>query len=467
MALTQRNKEKFLLLLIFIFSMCFQAAAAQPLWKLSGKPGSEAVALLISDVHFDPYVDGAAKELMTTPVSGWQAVLEKSKNSGFPPYKQDANYLLLKSSLGKLHEISSGASFAIVGGDLLCHKFEAKYRAAAGFKGSSSAFAIQTMEFISLMIKQSLPSIPVYYVMGNNDSDNGDYNITPRGAMLDSLAGYIDTLASDRRAALDFRDGGYYEEPIASLDKCEIIVLNDIFWHKKYRQPKNLKYSAARVEMQWLSARLDLAQKNGKKIFIAMHIPPGIDPYPAAKNGNCSAGDGFLDSGYNSGLIEILRSHSSVIAAVFSGHTHFDDFRVFSSTAGAFLGVYIIPSVCPSHGNNPAIEAALLSSSGIIKDRAVYSISGYGSGSDGEGSSWGLEYDFDSAYGYPDCSPGSLYSLACAIRKDPGTLDKYLGFYGAGNPLVSMLIKSHAMIYECALTDMDKKEFAACACGNK
>lgn len=449
---------------IYFIALCFRVSGYDLPWKVTVTAGTETV-LLVSDIHFDPFVDGAAKELEKTPAAGWQAVLESRKMEEFPAYKEDTNYSLLESAINKIREVSSGAGCAIVGGDLLCHKFETKYKFNCSLTGSPVPLEIKTIEFISLLLKRAMPGKPIYYVMGNNDSDNGDYNITPGGIMLKDLSGYFDTLMADKQAARDFRKGGYYEVPFSGLDNTEVIVLNDVFWHKKFKQPKTMKYNPGKAEMQWLAGALDAAAKQGKKAFIAMHVPAGIDPYQAAKDKKCKGDDGFLAPEYNKEFLAIMRSHSAVVQSAFAGHTHFDDFRVFSDAGLPFLQTCIMPSISPVHGNNPAFELALITNAGVLVNKAVYFLSGFGGNDADTQARWALEYTFDNAFGYADCSPASLYVLAASMKANQDVLDKYMTFFTAGNPIVTMLLKQQGGIYECALTSRDFREYRACGCG--
>jgi hypothetical protein len=316
------------------------------------------------------------------------------------------------------------------------------------------------------MVKEALPGKPVYFVMGNNDSDNGDYNIVPDGAMLDGLAGYFDTVKEDPAAASDFRRGGYYEEPFHGLVNNELIVLNDVFWHKRFKRGNKVKYDPGMEEMKWLRGKLDAAARDGKKAVIAMHIPPGIDQYLGAKDKKCSLDDGFLLPEYNNIFLELMKSHREVVRNIFSGHTHFDDFRVFSFSGKPLLLTCIIPSVSPVHGNNPAFELAKIEAEGNIKDKAVYILSGL-SGKDPETAAWIPEYTFDNVYGLDGYSPDNLYKLAENIRTSPDMLHRYLLYYTAGNVFLSLVLERQKNIsaYECALTNADFREYSACACG--
>jgi hypothetical protein len=455
----------FLMFFLFFAAMQVNASGGAPAWNVPEGADKGTVVLLVSDIHFDPFADGAAKELEKTDIGSWRAILEALDKGKFPDYGDDTNFSLLESSLKEIGKTAGGADCAIVCGDMICHRFEAKYRLHCSLTGSGSGFALKTIEFLSLMIKQSLPGVPVYYVVGNNDSDNGDYNIRPSGEMLSALSSAYETISSDRRAKADFARGGYYELPFPGIDKGELIVLNDVYWHRGYKRSRRIKEQPGDIEIKWLKQELDAASAKGKKALIAMHIPPGIDSYLAAKDKACKGPDGFLLPGYNDEFLALMASHGAVVENIFSGHTHFDDFRVFSNEAGPFLTVSIIPSISPVHGNNPAFEMAMLKKNGEIADKAVYSLAGYGVS--GASPAWGLEYMFCGAYGVGDMGPASMASLAESIGEKEAARDSYFSFYTAGNTLLSMLLVKQSAAYGCALTGENFSEYAECGCGVK
>jgi hypothetical protein len=283
--------------------------------------------------------------------------------------------------------------------------------------------------------------------------------------MLTALSASFETINTDKRAKADFARGGYYELPFPGIENGELIVLNDVYWHRGYKHSRKIKEPPGDIEMKWLKQELDAASAKGKKAVIAMHIPPGIDAYMAAKDKACKGPDDFLLPGYNGEFFALMASHSAVVENIFSGHTHFDDFRVFSNKAGPFLTVSIIPSISPVHGNNPAFEIAVLKKSGEIADKAVYSMTGYGV--NGDAPAWGLEYMFCGAYGVKDMSPSSMASIAGSIEDSEPARDSYFFFYTAGNTLLSILLAKQSGVYGCALTGRDFSEYAACGCGVK
>ncbi len=84
--------------------------------------------LLISDVHFDPFFDGALfAKLDAQPVESWTEILGKSEPGGFNPMGTDSNYALLKSSLDDAQRRMPAPDFLLFPGDFLAHNWQRKY----------------------------------------------------------------------------------------------------------------------------------------------------------------------------------------------------------------------------------------------------------------------------------------------------------------------------------------------------
>jgi len=449
--------------LIFLVLLACSISANRIPWKID--KNKESVILLLTDIHFDPFTNGEALKLLTKPLDEWDDVLNKTGKSNLPDYGEDTNYRLFSSALGELKFISDDIDCAIICGDLMCHNFDEKFKKYCGSSSRCTEFAIKTIEYEALSLQQALPGKPIYFVIGNNDSDNGNYNIKPGGEMLKELSIFFKTVSKDSQASIDFATGGYYAITFPFADNEELIVLNDVYWHEYYKS-EGEDENVPENEIQWLKNVLDNTAADGKKAIIAMHIPPGIDAYLASKDKHCIGNDGFLKQRYSSELMALLNTHNEVLEYMFAGHTHFDDFRVFSDKKGIpFFVADIIPSISPVHGNNPAFELALIGKNGQIEDKAVYNL--VKSADINTEAEWKLEYTFDSAFDYTAYSPENLYSLADSINKDQNVLNKFLLFYTAGNDSLSKQIFNNCTAYKCVLKSPDDMSYTFCACGKQ
>src|ERR1700733_8955294 len=98
-------------------------------------------ALMVSDIHFDPFHDPAkAKQLADAPVGEWNPVLSGAASAdaaaAFELLQKTCNakgidtpYALLESSLKAMRADAPEAKFAVVSGDLVVHGFDCRFSA--------------------------------------------------------------------------------------------------------------------------------------------------------------------------------------------------------------------------------------------------------------------------------------------------------------------------------------------------
>src|SRR5450755_1114481 len=117
------------LLIIPLSGATAQMPDAQP----EGARPNTVSALMVSDIHFEPFWDPAkAKQLESAPVRSWDAILaappSADRQQQFDSLQDkchargvDTPYALLKSSLSAMHAKAGEAGFAVVSGDLVAH----------------------------------------------------------------------------------------------------------------------------------------------------------------------------------------------------------------------------------------------------------------------------------------------------------------------------------------------------------
>ena len=176
--------------------------------------------LLISDIHFDPFFDGALfTKLDAQPVENWAEILGKSQPGGFSPMGTDSNYTLLKSSLDDAQRRIPAPDFLIYPGDFLAHNWQSKYDQLVRTSHlvdskSYRAFTSKVVRFLANEFRRRYPDTPILPTLGNDDSYCGDYMITPDGPFLEMFAETWAPLlgpGADRDAfRATFTRGGHY-----------------------------------------------------------------------------------------------------------------------------------------------------------------------------------------------------------------------------------------------------------------
>ncbi|MBX2907516.1 MAG: metallophosphoesterase [Taibaiella sp.] len=202
---------------------------------------------------------------------------------------------------------------------------------------------------------------PLFYLPGNNDAISGNYysfadqrGQTPISlaqasplffpAIVPSTNTTPPCLVSNPNARL-----GYYAAyPVAGI---RLIALNTVIYSPKYESADGISQQAAGDEqMTWLAGQLEEATSKKEKVFLAMHIPPGVDYKKNAMWSNAQP--------WERQLLALCTKYQSTIAGILFGHTHMDELRRLYDTTGQYVTEVAIaaPGLSPNHRTNPAIK---------------------------------------------------------------------------------------------------------------
>ncbi|KAK3709033.1 hypothetical protein QZH41_014912, partial [Actinostola sp. cb2023] len=245
--------------------------------------------------------------------------------------------------------------------------------------------------------KRAFPKIPIFPLLGNNDLP-GHY-ILPVSSdwYVSTLALFAPLILCDgcpddvsKPTSLDilkktYLDGGYYSVNMTNTNgRMMLVVLNSLYWngyasYLSYGNP--VVQAVARRQMTWFEEQLKQAKQEGQKVFIASHIPPGIDPYDGAN---------FWMSNYTKMYVQLVAGkYKDVVAGQFYAHIHKDDFhlQVLDTSVMATQTptdsqpamnksrtpsptespspvnksfVLLIPSVSPIYSNNPSFRVGYI-----------------------------------------------------------------------------------------------------------
>ncbi|HTV14954.1 MAG TPA: metallophosphoesterase [Acidobacteriaceae bacterium] len=448
---------------------------------------ADATALMISDLHFDPFHDpGKAQQLANTPVAQWQAVLQSPPSSdqaqAFDDLQKKCNakgvdtpYPLLTAAFEGMHAQQPSPDFITITGDLIAHKFDCRYKAtvSAPTPQEYSEFVANTIQFVVNQLRATYPGVPIYVSLGNNDSDCGDYRLDPHDPMLARAAAAIgDALppGERRHAEAEFVTGGYYSVNMAPpmLD-TRIIVLNDIFFAPNYKSCSGEANPApAAAEIAWLGQTLAQAHENGQNVWVIGHIPPGVNVYATMKSmaDVCGAGTAsmFMDASKIDGL---LTQYSDIVRLGLFAHTHMDEIRLVTPGGGAAdqgVPLKLVPSISPVDGNNPSFTIAKVEpATATVKDFDVF----VGSNQTGQGITWTEDYDFDRAYGVTSFTAVAVGSVINQFRADPkaqtGASRQYIRSYFKGD--AARELAPFWPQYTCSLANTTAASYKTCVCG--
>ncbi|MGA8810125.1 MAG: hypothetical protein WB973_19830 [Thermoanaerobaculia bacterium] len=413
--------------------------------------------LSVSDIHFNPFADPAiVAKLEAADVSQWDAILASSTVTAFSPAGSDTNDPLLRSAFGEMQKQLPSPAFVLISGDFLAHSFDKNYQQYASDKSQTAytAFVKKTIAYVALKLHHAYPGARIYPTLGNNDSDCGDYAMAAHGAFLADFRDVWNPIVASRSFQRRFPAGGYYHADVPGLKNVRVIAVNTNFFSTNYKNCGTPGPDPGMQQLQWLEAELLLARSEGKRVWLLLHIPPGIDVYDTERDGTCPSltPQTFWKDEYAKKYLAIAAAHRHTILGSFAGHTHQDEFRI---VAGNF--VHVTPSLTPVFGNNPAFEIVDVGSKGDVTGYVAWNLPNVAI-------PWKREYSFNEAYAESTYDTATLTKLAAAIGGDAATRQKYFTYYSSSSPKSTADALAKWQGYWCGLQAMTGTAFTACRC---
>jgi sphingomyelin phosphodiesterase acid-like 3 len=420
----------------------------------------------LSDLHFNPFYDPAlVPRLVQAEARDWPAIFAGSRVTAISSYKADVNVPLLDSTLEALRRLGGDPDFVLISGDFLGHHFEELFQQESPDPSPRAyqAFVRKTLEFLTARLRSTFPGKPVFAALGNDDDFCGDYEVQPRGPFLSMLKDVWAPLPGDRPGtfAQTFPIGGFYSAPHPTIPRLRLVVLNTVLFSRKYKNACAEPGSGGdpgSFELGWLEGVLAAAARDGERVWLLYHLPPGIDVYATLGNGVCpSTPVPLWTDDATAGFFQVLADHPGVVAASFAGHTHVDEIRL--PPAGSFI--HGTPAVSPVYANNPGFQVFSYSrSTGVLLDQRTYFLDV--SAPAGE-QKWALEYDFQQAYHQSGYDAAALQSVRQAIGESAEIRDRFLTFYPVRSPQ-SGVDPANWKAYWCGIDQVTPADFARCLC---
>ncbi|MDW5267380.1 MULTISPECIES: metallophosphoesterase [Acidobacteriaceae] len=454
--------------------------------------GNTASALLLSDIHFDPFHDpDKVARLVNAPASEWEAILAEpasvDQSAAFAALQQrcnargvDTSYELFRSSLLAERREARDAKFITLSGDLIAHGFGCRFAALVPGKTPRdySAFVDKTVEYVTSQLRKTFPEVPVYAALGNNDSGCGDYRLDGASDFLTATAKNVmaglPNSADRKKAQGDFTTGGYYSVMMAApMRNTRLIVLDDIFMSQKYETCGGQRdAAAAAAQIAWLQRQFADARRQKQRVWVMGHVPPVVDIYSTfTKMRNVCANDKpemFLASDQ---LGDALVENADVIRLGLFAHTHMDELRLLepegNTKEGGAVAIKMVSSISPVNGNNPSFTVARIdTAAATLTDYQVFAASNL----TGVNAAWSKEYDYAQTYRKTAFTAATVKTLIAEFRADPDAKTdasrSYIDNFFVGDH--SSLIKPLWPEYVCALSHYTAAEFDRCVCaGNK
>ncbi|MEM9634888.1 MAG: metallophosphoesterase [Pseudomonadota bacterium] len=433
---------------------------------------------LISDIHFNPFEPASlSNSLAARPVEDWPEIFAAIENQEMSPWGDDTNFALLASSMQAFAQNAAGTEVTFLLGDILAHKFEEKATAALASSTTEEELrelAQNTAIFVGELLAAHAPDRPIIVALGNNDSDCGDYQITPEGGFLSGTLEMVRKLVGPDLLTPDFdrtyRAGGYYLAQHPQLPDTKIIVLNDVLWSEKYRDACGVGGEAAGHDMlNWLREQLEKQEAAGGKVWLVQHIPWGIDAFSTnrSRETECTAKVvPFLREPFSSEFLKLLGNFSDTISTSIAGHTHMDDYRLLSGAGSVpLIAQKIVPAISPIYHQNPGFSvASFTAGEGAIVDYSTYRLGNLENASLSVPGEWQLEYTFSEAYGFSNYSDRTVAELITAIGRGGDAETLYRRYFQVGH---GALPSQDMPAYLCAMKALEPDSYVRCYCDSE
>lgn len=432
--------------------------------------------LAVSDLHFDPMADPAlVDQLAAAPPANWPALLAKSKTSGTSNFGQDTNWPLLHSALEHMRAVLPRPAFLLVPGDFLAHSYEKRFGVVASDHSEAAyrTFVVKSMQFLAGQLQTEFPDTPILPVLGNNDSECGNYRLQPGGPFLRDTLPIVRALLRGGLGGdfdADWTAGGNYNVSHPVLPGVRVMFANTVFFSRSYRNACG-SGDPGKQTLDWLRVQLNRARLNGDKVWLLYHIPPGIDVFATLHGSGCPEGIvPMWDSSYAARFVALQHEFADTITASFAGHTHRDEFRL-TGGSGHDGFVLVVPALSPVYEQNPAFQVFAYDASGSILDSTTHYVANLTAAASGATPEWQSEPRFTQAWQLPRLDLSTLETLYDRIGMDRDAGTRWLLRYAVSRaefwplPLDKGLVSDNVFTaYRCAIGNMSVADFQTCYC---
>ena len=424
------------------------------------RPGDPATTVVtVSDIHFDPFTDPSlVPDLEASPVSAWPAIFARSGTTDPGQYGHTTNHVLLRRMADALRAQDPRPVLVVFGGDLLVQDFATAYSLVTHTQDEAAmkAFALKTVTYVVRQVREALAATPVYFTLGNWDDYAGSFGLQPDDPFLADTADlFLDELLLGTADPLEFdrtyRSGGYYAANVPGTDLV-VLGLNTLFLAPQ--APAGIE-AAVTEELDWLELALASVEASGRRAWIVMHVPPGGDLATTGGDvdpqGHVAQPTMLLQAGPQGRLIAILAARRSSVAAVFTGHTHMDEYRL------AEVAMQGLPGITSLMGNAPAFKTFTVGAGCTLLDYVSWNLD-----LSAPSASFQPWYGFSAAYGLADPLGPSLAALYPQLMTSPSAQSGYQGRYGSGHAPEKAITPLNWPVYWCGIAFMGSQGLADC-----
>ena len=283
-------------------------------------------------------------------------------------YGGDTGHDLWQIFKNKLDEVMSAANspdFIVYTGDLSAHYscHGTCYLDPSERGAHNRDLSAILKEFQAIATKYHKP---FFYLPGNNDAVAGNYysftdkehhtalDLIPVNKMFFPQPGAVADSNGAHMLSTPAPFAGYYSAQISK--GLRFIALNTVIYVPKYTAVDgSTQLADGTRQLQWLSDQLADAAAKNEQVYLAMHVPPGVDAYSGKDMWKAQATG---SANWQNTFLRLTEKYQATIAGILYGHTHMDEVRrLYDSTGKRITEVAISsPGVTPNHFNNPGFK---------------------------------------------------------------------------------------------------------------
>lgn len=417
--------------------------------------------LLITDIHFDPFnscgttVTQASSQCVSSLINQSDPTLWSFPLLQSNIYSQETNNGFLVNGLNGLASTISNKNITkiFITGDLLSHQFPNQFASYIqnGNQQQLTSLALNTINYVLYKISQAAPNAKIYYIFGNNDTDQADYSY-PTQQFMQQITPLISKYMADQAAfSSTFSNGGYFNMKLNSF--VNVIGLN--FNPLTMENINNTQdYLIAQQQLVWLSKQLEDARNNNKKIIVLHHEPFGMNAFNISSNASPSTS---LQPEIANQYLKILNSYSDVITNFYYGHYHMETIETVNNTlALSTLGFSV------DFDNNPGFKILEINNFGQLQNYTTY----YANFTT-PNFNWQKLYDLNSAYNIAPTNYVNFFATQLQPTNNP-LWQNYVNYYSGNNTnnvtvsQMPIIANTNWNIFYCSISNLNQNDFNNC-----
>jgi len=319
--------------------------------------------LLVTDIHFNPFAGcygrpGPSAEMRALAADGevarWELPMAAPAS-----YKQETTTGSLTGELAEIQKVAKARQITkiFVCGDLVGHVFQKDFATYVGQPARRAAFTSNMILYVLRQLREAAGGARIYYVLGNNDTDLGDY-VFPSEAFRRNLSKGIFG-SNGGRAGKTFEELGYSCQPFN--ERVVVVGLNGGLMISEKPRPE-----LAERQLELLRADLEACRQERKRAIVLIHEPFGINPYYSFY---AKAPKPVFDPPLQDAYLATLSQYAPYIAVIYAGHYHME---YLASILGK-IPLFGTVALNSFFGNNPGFKVVKINErSGAMEDFSTY-----------------------------------------------------------------------------------------------